>query len=477
MIVIKNALWLSICRFGADFVSLILFTVISRQLGPAATGEYSYAFALGVFVSIIAASGLDQWGIRQYSQLATAADRARCWNSIVLAQSLQLLVGIGLLAGAITFLSASNADPLVTLELSIFLIGWALSRTFFIPAMAEQSMAVPAVLELVSRAGAHLSALVLCIAGVKSLPLMLAGFPIAGIVLVLLAVRNAVQHRALIGRAQVGVLSTWAGIRDTLRGSVPFTACEALRQFYIRTDLVLIAQLLGSASVGWYATDLKLVEVGLMPLQLLGTASYPLLSRAAATQRYSGFPRLSEEFLRVALFVSGWLAVGLYCLLPLLIPALFGDRFEPSVGLLPLFAVLALSKGLEAGLYPILSANHRQNAYLRALVVGTVLIIGLNVWLIPELGILGAILAVVVSNIVVNVMALVSLRADLRPRIIGMALTRLAFPLLGTAVVFSALDATDLSDWLVAVAACLSYPVFGLACGLIPNPRRSLLFA
>jgi len=54
MIVIKNAFWLSVCRFTADFSSLVLFTFISRDLGPASTGEYSYAFALGALAHFAA---------------------------------------------------------------------------------------------------------------------------------------------------------------------------------------------------------------------------------------------------------------------------------------------------------------------------------------------------------------------------------------------------------------------------------------
>src|ERR1700712_804448 len=79
MIVIRNAFWLSVCRFAADFSSLVLFTFISRDLGPAATGEYSYAFALGAFIAIFAASGLDQYGVRQYMRLTSDEARAECW--------------------------------------------------------------------------------------------------------------------------------------------------------------------------------------------------------------------------------------------------------------------------------------------------------------------------------------------------------------------------------------------------------------
>jgi hypothetical protein len=34
MLVVRNTVWLSICRIAADLSGLVLFTVISRRYGP-----------------------------------------------------------------------------------------------------------------------------------------------------------------------------------------------------------------------------------------------------------------------------------------------------------------------------------------------------------------------------------------------------------------------------------------------------------
>jgi O-antigen/teichoic acid export membrane protein len=471
MIVIRNAFWLSVCRFAADFSSLVLFTIISRDLGPASTGEYSYAFALGAFIAILAASGLDQYGVRQYMRLNSEQERTACWRNMLVAQGLQLLLGFILLGLAVAVLGGRNASPVVILELSIFLIGWGLSRTFFIPATAKQAMAIPAFTELACRSAASLSALLLIFCGVQSLPLMLLGFPLAGAILIILSLRNAMQHGATL---RFG--SDWQEIRAIVRSAMPFTICEALGQFYIRADLLVIVHLLGNAAVGWYAADLKMVEIGVMPLILLGTAAYPVLSRTALQDR-AGFVKLSEEYLRSVLFVSGWLAVGMYCLVPLVIDALFGARFEPAARLLPLFSVLAVVKGLEIALYRLLYAVKRQNAYVAALVVGTVLIVSLNFWLIPAFGAAGAIAVVVLSTAVVDLVCITGLGKELPNSLFVFALARLTLPLACTGLVFLGLHSLGLNDWGVAIGACLAFPLLGIVCGLLPHPRRSLLLA
>jgi O-antigen/teichoic acid export membrane protein len=471
MIVLKNAFWLSVCRFAADFSSLVLFTFISRDLGPASTGEYSYAFALAAFIAIFAASGLDQYGVRQYMRLTTDEERASCWQSMLIAQGLQLVMGLGLLGLAIAYLGGRNANPLVILELTVFLVGWGLSRTFFIPASARQAMAVPAFIELGCRAIAALISLVLLLAGVHSMQLMLLPFPIAGVALIGLSLRNATLNGAP-RRSR----ANWKQVSEIVRGTAPFTLCEALGQFYIRADMLVIVNLLGNAAVGWYAADLKIVEVGVMPLILLGTAAYPVLSRTALRDR-EGFVKLAEEYLRSVLFVSGWLAVGLYCLVPLVIDFLFGDRFDPAEKMLPLFSVLAVVKGMEIAVYRLLYAAKRQNTYLAALVFGTILILSLNFWLIPACGANGAIAVVVASTALVDLICITGLKKELPGRLFLFSLGRLMLPLALSGLVFQALRSLGLNEWIVAIGACLAFPVLGIASGLLPHPRRSLLLA
>jgi len=147
-------------------------------------------------------------------------------------------------------------------------------------------MVGPAFTELACRLAGTVTALALCL--FKSIPLavILAGFPISGLVLVALSLRNANMHGA-----RLGFHARWREVWDAVRGAAPFTVCEALGQFYMRVDLLLIVFLLGKATGGWYATDIKIVEVGLMPLfdRLSGRFNTGFLGETTA---YIGLPLL-----------------------------------------------------------------------------------------------------------------------------------------------------------------------------------------
>jgi len=471
MVVIKNTVWLSVCRIAADLSGLVLFTVISRRYGPMGTGEYSYAFALGAFIAILATSGIEQYGVRQLSCLQNPQEKSGCWHGLLVTQTIQLSLGLLILGAVMLVAGTSRASPVVILELTIFLVGWGLSRTLYVPASAAQAMVAPAFTELACRLAGTSFALAMCL--YKSIPLavILAGFPISGLVLVALALRNANLHGA-----RFGFHARWQQVLETVRGAAPFTVCEALGQFYMRVDLLLIMFLLGKANGGWYATDIKIVEVGLMPLVLLGTAAYPVLSRSAA-HGVAEFAPLSRDFFRSVLFASGWLAVGLYCLAPLVLTRLLGNAFQPAGHLLPLFAVLAVFKGVEVVLYRLLYAVKKQNTYLGALAVGTALIVLLNYTLIPRFGATGAVFAVLLSSAVVNLVCGLALENKNSGSLFGKNVVSLALVMGVTLLAVFGLKTLELGAWEVGIAGCVLFPLAALWSGLFPNPRNSPLFA
>jgi O-antigen/teichoic acid export membrane protein len=469
MKVITNAFWLSFCRIAADLLSFILFAVISRTFGPAGTGEYSYAFAVASLGALTATAGFEDYGIRQYAS-APEHDRVQLWQDILSTQCVQLLLGVSALVIFLLTSAISASGVLVILELSIYVVGCTISHTFFVPAIASQSMVRPAVTDLSCRLTAILCALVLASAAHASLPWLLAGFPIAGVVLAWLALRSAMQHGASLrlGRSWRGIITTW-------RGTWAFAGAEILNQFYARADLLLIAYFLGNVKVGLYATDIKFVEVGILPLVLLGTAAYPLLS-AHAAHDLDAFGHSARDFTRIVFFFSGWLAVGIYCLIPLLIVPLFGARFAPAVALLPWFALFAVMKGWEVAYYRLLYAVRRQMFYCGSLTVGTVLIVFLNFQLIPAYGILGAIIAAIISNIVVDLICAGVLLRQLGSAFLTSAVARLALALAITAsVVAGAQKVAGAGPWTTALVACGLFPLLGVLFGLVPHPRHSLL--
>ena len=469
MRILKNALWLASGRTAADAASFVLVTAISRVLGPAGTGEYAYAFALANLIGMLTASGYEEYGIRAYA-CAAERERARLWSQMRGAVLLQLILATVVLAALLLSGFERFAHVAVVLQLTIYFVGWLLSRVLLIPSMALQRMGRPALIEFSCRLFACLSAIGLILGAGASLSVSLSGFAIAGLVMVVLGWRIG---RSVAGRSPIEL--SFRALRETLRHTWPFATSELLYLFYARVDVLMIALWLGAAGTGLYALDVKFVEVGMIPVALLGSAVYPALGRMAA-QSSPALRRSARDFLQAGFLLTGWLAAGVALLLPLLIVPLFGRSFASTVPLLGWFAALALAKGAETTLCRLLYSTGRQADYVRNLAASTVLIVILNLILIPRFGLLGAVCSAVASTTFVAACCVYSLRRHLSVGVMLLAALRTAAALGVTALTASLADLLDLSDWAQAGLALAVFPLAALLVGLFPDLGRGSLF-
>ena len=469
MKVLKNALWLAAGRTLADAASFLLVIVISRHFGPPGTGEYSYAFALANLVGQLSAAGYEEYGIRAYACAAESERRALWWR-ILRTQALQL--ALALIVFAVLLLSGIQGFARVTVvvELTIYYVGWCVARVLFIPCMALQQMRRPALIDLGCRLFAAGTAAALIVTTGAPLPIALLGFPLAGGALILLSWRGG-QRLAHLSRPNWST----AGTASLLREVFPFAASELLYLFYARADVLLIAFWLGAAGTGLYALNVKFVEMGLIPVALLGSAVYPTLGRLAVA-RSPHLARAAQDFVHAGFLLTGWLAIGIAVVLPLLLVPVFGARFAPAVPLLTLFAALALAKGAETTLCRVLYSVGRQGAYVRNLGLGTVLIIALNILLIPRFGLRGAAAAAVLSTLSVALACVYSLRSYVRPHRLAGAALRTGAALALVAGANAIAQWQGLSAAPRALIAALLFPLAAFASGLVPSTRRGSLF-
>jgi O-antigen/teichoic acid export membrane protein len=143
--------------------------------------------------------------------------------------------------------------------------------------------------------------------------------------------------------------------------------------------------------------------------------------------------------------------------------------------LLPWFGLLAIVKGAEVALYRLLYSVRRQAVYFRSLAIGTAMIVALNLVLIPRFGVSGAVQAAVFSTCCVVSICAAGLAQFVRWRVFIELLARLAVALALTWGVSILAAALGVVPWLSAVVGCCLFPGAAAWCGLVPNPRRSLL--
>lgn len=198
----------------------------------------------------------------------------------------------------------------------------------------------------------------------------------------------------------IGVAAVWPLVRDNLGGRVrpewryfregsryglSLVTAGALMALAGRADLLVVDVVSGSGSAGLYSVALTVAALPTYGASAVAFVAFPRLSRETQQNMV-----LTSRLGRLGLLLALVASLGLGPVMPTLIPALFGSAFSgavrPTLILLagaPLWALhLVLGRAAAAADRPTLLAR----SYLLTLVVMLVL----DAFLIPSLGLSGA---------------------------------------------------------------------------------------
>lgn len=404
----RNAVALLACRIGADLLNFLLFLVVSRRFGPEGMGEYGYAFALAGLVYYAATLGIDEYGVREYTRLP-AERRPALLSSLLGAQVCIAFVVVAVLLGYLSITRPTPQMLAIIASMTIYQLGAAFSATLFVPAMAEQHMMPPALINLLGRGSAFVVTGLLIWVFDWSLYAASAAFACGGLLMLALALRSAASFQArlrpnLSGRVVLeGARTLWS-----------FAAVGLLGQLLNRIGVIALSLQIGEAAAGIYTTGLKLVEAACLPLVFIGVAAYPRLCQAFADP--TGFQRLTRQALAIGLLIALLLAAGMYVAVPPLLVPVLGQRFAGAESIIALMAAIVLAQGMEVVLGRLMLAANLNVARAVRITVGTIVCVILTVGLTPLFGIGAAIAALVCSYLLVDLLYFGSLSGSLRRR-------------------------------------------------------------
>jgi glycosyltransferase involved in cell wall biosynthesis/O-antigen/teichoic acid export membrane protein len=404
----RNASWLLVGRVGADLLNFVLFLIVSRQFGPHGMGIYAYGFAIAGFVYSATTLGIDEYGIREYARRAVER------RSVLLADLLgsqTCIAAVAVIALAVYLFATSPTAEVLTIVLALtaYQLCSAFASTLFVPAMAEQRMAWPALVILLCRGlGLAIAAPMILIANA---PLHLATLAVAvsGVLTTLLAAVSAREHGATL-RLHVSM----PALRQNVRTLWSFAATDVMSQVFTRIGVIALTLLVSEQAAGVYAAGLKLVEMACLPLLFLGRAAYPGLSRAFRDPREFG--RMSRHALAWGFGIAALSAVAFAVATPSLLVPMLGAGFAGTEPVLMAMAGLMFVQGIEIVLGRLLLSANLNVARAAWTSIGACACVALTLATTRTHGIEAAIASVVLSYLLVDALNAATLQGALRRR-------------------------------------------------------------
>lgn len=402
--ILKNAGLLSVARFSGDALNFLLFVILSRQLGPDGIGQYAFGMAIALLAYSCVNFGLDDLSIRECAQLEPR-ERATLighLNGLQLAFILVLLAAFG---GII--LAGHQPGPRMQIAaiLSGYYIALAVARILFTPAFSQQRMFAQAIAEFSCRAIMIISAICLIWFWHAPLNMALLPYPLGGLVLVVIAARSAWRYNH-----ELRLKFDWRRIIETAKTALPFGAAALIFALQMRINYVALGTMKGAGATGIYASAVKFLETGILPLTYLALSAYPSLSRAVVRDS-AALKHVGDRLFRVSLVGGALLAWFLVMILPMVIVPILGTSFASAKQLFPAVGVLAILMSLDLPADRMLLAAKLQTLRVKFTIAGVATNLVLAVTLIPFFGVAGALAATLAGQAVVLLLSLIALSA------------------------------------------------------------------
>ncbi len=402
-VLMKNTSVQMVATAASLGLGLVTTMVLSRTLGVERFGRFNYLFAFYYFFLTLNDFGVNTIVIREISQA-----RARAGEILGATLSFKAVVAVLSVLAAWVTIALVDFPPELKASLSVYAL--------VLPLLALQLPSVMyhvlwkidrlAVLGMVNRVIGFLLLMTIVWLGYGPTAMAAVLVVAEGVYLLLLWW----DTRALVQPIWHWPRRGWIPI---LRSSLPLGLTGVCVAVINRADFILLERMTDLHQVGLYAAAYKVTSLlESFPLILM-TTLYPAMSQYAGADR----PRLRQLYHKsLGVLAAVALPMGLLVTFgaPMIVRALFGARF---VGAERGLAALVWS---TVCLYPAICGGNllismgRERINLAINIVGAIMNITLNLFLIPRLGFVGSALATSATYLVILLVILVEAERALR---------------------------------------------------------------
>lgn len=389
--IIINAGWLFADQGLTMVVGFLVGAWVARYLGPAQYGIYNYALAIVALFSPLVALGLKDIVIRDIvrkpedkDKLLGAAFGLKFAGSLL---ALGLAIGIGQITqpdDALTrFLIAIMAGQFVFAALNETLDYWFQSQV-----QAKYTV-------WAKNIGALLIAVVKIGLILYKAPLI--AFAWAALCqVVIFTIMLAVFHRTSQQR-----LTTWRlnffHARSLLANSWPLILSDLAIMIYMRIGQVMLGNMADKETLGLYSAATRLSELWYFIPMAISSSVFPAIIRSRETQSQKNYHRRMQVFYDAMSLTAYAIVIPLVLLGPTLVNILFGAEYAQAGLVLRVHAWSFLFVSLGVARSRWLIGENMIRFDMFATILGAVVNIVMNYFLIPRYGGMGTAWAALIS--------------------------------------------------------------------------------
>ncbi len=386
--VFRNLYWAVLGKIITLLGGLIVGIFVARYLGPEQYGLMNYVTSYVALFQILATFGLDQIEIREESKSNKDRD-VIIGTAFTIKCVFAVLTMILVIVTAFIFEADRFTRAMISVySLSILLSTFSVIRNHFTALVWNEYIVKTEITRTLIGVALKIGLLLLHASLVWFILALLFD-------LLLLASGYCLSYRRKIDKFSLWHFDKeWA--KYLVKQSFPLLLSGAAVIIYQRIDQIMIGNMIDKASVGQFSVASKFVEMLIFIPTILSQTMGPILIRIKENS-IAEYEIKAQMFMNITLWLCVLLAITVSLIAYPLIIWTFGVQYITAVGILKImaFKVIGAALGNTSGQMIIIEKNQKYVVFRN--IIGCVICIGLNLLLIPRLGVVGAAIVAVLA--------------------------------------------------------------------------------
>ena len=388
----KNTSWLIAERVFKMGISFFVIVFLTRYLGPEKFGILSYAQSyVGLFVAF-ATLGIDVILVRELTQ-------NKSFDNKLLGTALILKLIASAIAICIIFILNTFIDDKEAVLLSNIIAIMLIFQSFNIIDTYFQANILSKFSAIANTSTFVLSSSVKAILIYLEADLVYFAY---AIVFDSIAIAFGYMYIFLL---QNKSLLSWKYDKKTaiyfLKNGWPLMIVTMASFIYTRTDLVMIKYLVSNEAVGNYAAAIRVSELFYFIPLLIAQSVFPKIIREKIENSQDRYFTLLEKLYKFLVWITMPIALMLFMLNDLIVSMLYGEKYIAAASILKVLSIGIVFQSIGTVNTKILYAEHFEIKYLYRSILGVIVNIALNFYLIKMYGAKGAAIATLITLFII----------------------------------------------------------------------------
>jgi len=400
--IVKNLKWLTFSKIIVYLLSIITITLVPRYLGVEGYGQLNFIISFVSIFSIIGDLGLQTLIIRDISKNTKKANEY--FNNLFL---FRILISILFIFVVFIFALFLKSPPIIE-QITIYTIGtgFFLFGSFNLAFLnGFQEIKYQAISDAVQKITYTIGVILVIILNYKLFGIIVAN-TFASIFMFIFSF-FAIKKFIIIQKMKLNKKY----IKQKIILASPFILTTIFWMIYFNIDRIFITLIKGNYATGLYSISYTFIGFLLSILGILSTTFFPVLSNVSNNKQK--LKSIVDKYLLLMYLFCVPVTIGGIYLAPKIISLVFGSQYLGGTLAFKLIMFFFLLNSIGIINYHLLITNNLEKYSLKILGISAATNILLNFIFVPWLGIIGAAITTIISEIIIFTISYKKIKTDI----------------------------------------------------------------